>query len=197
MKKYKVFFEWEFQTLVFFLENASNYFLNSYNNTQTDIFVSSDGKMSDYELSIASLMLTFESTINKLNIIVDFALLCFVNNISNFHEDTFDILEIQKQLKASRSTLLNTLKHDGIYYDKLPGWNHVINVRDDSNAIKHRGGIHVPVESLYNIPISKNVDLRKEKITDYINGIKTWLFNLIDEIERNSMNKDNTKDSEQ
>lgn len=181
MKKLKIFLVWEFQILEEFLLQTSTFLSDT--NANNEDYVTSNGKLTQSEVNLGVSNLVREATLNKLNSIIDFALLTISNHTKSQDVES-ELSDIIAHMKSSRTNLLNNIKKNtGVKYELIPGWNTVETAREDSNAIKHRGGIHVPKKTIFNVPIYENVNLDKERILEIIQNVKIWMISLLDKIE--------------
>jgi len=174
MKKLKILLIWEFQIIENFFLKTPEFFVSekAHNNS-----FSADGGLSDSEVSIGTLNLTYELTIIKLNNTVDFALLLIINHIL---PEVDNLKERNKRMRFSRSDMLTLVSQHGVNYRTIPGWEVVEIVKEDSNALKHRGGMQLYKDTEFNIPVSENVMFEKQSIELKIQEVKKWIFDLID-----------------
>jgi len=133
-----------------------------------------DGRMNDEEALLAAASLAREAIIYHLNAVVDWFLLALATRILP-HEWG---LTPEAQAR-SRGKLVSAIEnHYHLTVKDLPGWGEVDHLREEANALKHRGGSHLPELTSIGVPLFRHVDATQEVLRKRVAGTREWLLNL-------------------
>jgi hypothetical protein len=131
-----------------------------------------DGKLSDEEAYLAACSLTRASIVYHLNAVIDWFLITLATRILPPEWG----LTPQSQSR-SRGQLIRAI--EGYYKltaKNLPGWSEVDELREEANALKHRGGDHLPEPSVLGVPLFRGVDTSPETLRARMLATRTWLI---------------------
>ena len=133
-----------------------------------------DGKLGDEEVYLAALSLTKEAIIYHLNALVDWVLLALATRIL---PQKWGLT--RKAQSRSRGQLIKAIETQyHINLKLLSGWEHVDLLREEANALKHRGGASIIESSEIDVPVLHRVDTTIESLRARLGGIREWLMML-------------------
>lgn len=113
-----------------------------------------DGRLSDEEVYLAASSLTRAAIIYHLNAFVDWFLLALATRILPTEWGV-----TPPALSRSRGQLIKAIEsHYEIDVKKISGWDDVDQLREEANALKHRGGSHLPEPSQMRVSIFRRAD---------------------------------------
>jgi hypothetical protein len=79
----------------------------------------------------------------------------------------------------SRGQLIKAIEsHYPVDVKQLSGWDDVDQLREETNALKHRGGSHLPEPSPIGVPVSRHADTTPESLRARLGGTREWLMAL-------------------
>ena len=138
-----------------------------------------NGRLSEEEVYLTARVLIYEAIIYHLNAVVDWVLLALATRILPPEWG----LTPQAQ-SMSRVQLIKAIesRYD-VALKQLPRWNQIEELRKAANALKHRGGSHLPEPSSLGIPVFHQVDIRPESLKMLLAGTREWLLHLWDSTE--------------
>lgn len=92
----------------------------------------------------------------------------------------FKIHSLTPQAQSrSRGQLIKAIEsHYHVDIQQLPGWDQVIQLREEANALKHRGGSHLPEPSSIGVPLFRRADTTLEALRARLVGTREWLISL-------------------
>ena len=133
-----------------------------------------DGRLSDEEVYLAASSLTRDAIIYHLNALVDWFLLALATRILP------PVWGLTPQAQSrSRGQLIKAIEsHYHVNVKQLPSWDQVELLREEANAIKHRGGSHLPESSHIGVPVFHRADTTPESLRARLVGTRAWLIAL-------------------
>jgi hypothetical protein len=113
-----------------------------------------------------------DAVAHLLNAFVDDSLLALAN-VARGTDVTI------KDMYRSRATLLRDLEEalqtkPGLH----PGWEHVEQLREDVNALKHRGGANWGIHPSLGVISSESVEYSDDVLRAQLLGVRSWLASL-------------------
>ena len=133
-----------------------------------------DGRLGDAEIYLAAASLTRGAIIYHLNALVDWCLLALASRLL----PPGWALTPRAQSR-SRGQLIKTVEsHYHIDVKQLPGWDEIDQLREEANALKHRGGSHLPEPSQMRVSIFRRADTTSESLRARLSGTREWLIAL-------------------
>jgi hypothetical protein len=133
-----------------------------------------DGRLSDEEVYLAASSLTREAIIYHLNALVDWFLLALATRILPPEWGV-----TPQAQSRSRGQLIKAIEsHYPVDVKQLSGWDDVDQLREETNALKHRGGSHLPEPSPIGVPMSRHADTTPESLRARLGGTREWLIAL-------------------
>ena len=133
-----------------------------------------DGRLGDEEIYLAVASLTRGAIIYHLNALVDWCLLALASRLL----PPGWALTPRAQSR-SRGQLIKTVEsHYHIDVKQLPGWDEIDQLREEANALKHRGGCHLPESSHIGVPMLRHADTSPESLRARLGGTREWLISL-------------------
>jgi hypothetical protein len=133
-----------------------------------------DGRLSDEETYLAACSLTRASIVYHLNAAVDWFLLTLATRILPSEWG----LTPQSQSR-SRGQLIKAIEgYYNLAVKSLAGWPEGDQLREETNALKHRGGDHLPEPSVIGVPMWRGVDTSPEALRARMLATRTWLIAL-------------------
>lgn len=132
----------------------------------------SSKRLSDEDSYLAAHRLTHESVVYHLNAVIDWVLLALATRVLPPEQRM-----TPEALSRSRAQLIRAIERQyQIDVKQLRGWDQIERLREDANALKHRGGINLLESSPMGIPRSARVTL--ESLGDRLAGARDWLLHL-------------------
>ncbi len=133
-----------------------------------------DGRWNDEEVYLGASSLTRDAIVYHLNAIVDWFLLALATRILLPEWGLTPHAQ-----SRSRGQLIKAIEsHYHVDIKQLPGWDQVSQLREEANALKHRGGLHLPESSLIGVPLLRRADTTPEALRARLVVTREWLISL-------------------
>jgi len=133
-----------------------------------------DGRLSDEEIYFAASSLTYDAIIYHLNAIADWVLLALATRILPPEWGL-----TPRSQSRSRGQLIKAIEsHYHIDVKQLPNWDQIDQLREEANALKHRGGSHFLESSHIGVPMFHRADTTPESLRTRMVVTREWLISL-------------------
>lgn len=170
------FIGWEIQPIERFLEEVPSFFeKRAVELARTEVdWLTPDGRLSESQVCVGARSLALAAAAYHLNALVDWVLLALTTRTL-----PPEVGLTADALSRSRAQLIKSIENEyKIDVRTLPGWDQVESLREDTNALKHRGGSSLPGPTSLGIPLFRQVTLNREILRQRIPRVREWLLAL-------------------
>lgn len=182
--KYNVWIKWELSTIRYLFETVLPHLhdLATVAQSEDSSHFNEDGTFTKFSLALGAREMTLDAVMYELNALVEYMLLAFAGSALPSEERL-----TPEALRKSRKSLAATV---GQYYEvdlsKLPGYSLVEELREEVNALKHRGGLLMPQPTPMGIPIIQRVEKNQHKVESYLTATEQFLLGLCERVQSQS-----------
>lgn len=171
--KLNILIKWELQTIEYALSNFLSYAEKAAKkaSVQGDNGFNPDGLMTEAELAKGARILVLNSVLYEMNALMEWVLFVLGN---------WDLPPEKRStpsaFKRSRSQLIREVEgYFEIALKNLPGYADVERLKDEVNALKHRGGMIPHGDRSNPYPMSMSVQMSREKAMQYLQSTELFL----------------------
>ena len=174
--RFDIFLAWELDPIERFLDEAPAFFEKRADESGAPAaeWMSAEGTLTDAQIYLAARSLSLAAVIYHLNAVVDYALLALATRLLSPERKL-----TAQALSRSRTQLTRSIEQEyRVHVRFMPGWHQVEQLREDANALKHRGGSTLPEETPMGIPLFRQVEVTPEVLHERLAGAREWLVAL-------------------